>query len=425
VILLSPTINAGEGSGPVPNRKGLRAGKKEAPFAKLFAGLLQNLKHVSNKNKTAGKAGSSTGPEGITAVSIAAGNSAAGAAEKQVPAKAGFRIGFKVSAAEVRDAGTDLSVSAAEKTAGSPENLRDIPAPAAGTEVSAQGAAAGEGRNFAPAFPGPDHAVQKAGNEPDREGGEIFPAGEGTRSAAALPGQAGRKDVAGEKAAIAESKPKKNRDKLNLEVRDFRSAAAENVQNQEFKVTEEINAKGETHLVVELRSGGDNREPADMFRENQPARSFENILARELHQNLNGDIVRHASIVLRDGNEGTIKLSLKPESLGNVKIHLEMTENKIAGRIVVESSEALRAFEREIRSLEQAFRDSGFDGAALEMAVASGDGRNGADRQWRGEEASPFYSARLAASTYDASAGDAGSVVFSSGAVQGRIDMLA
>jgi hypothetical protein len=426
-------MNTGEGLGSAPGQKGFRAGKKEVPFARLFAGLLRNLKHVSNtnNNKTAGKKGSPAELGGIAAGNIIAGSSAAGrnaaATGKQAPVKAGFQRDLKVSVLENRNAGEDLSVPAEEKTASGPKNIRDIPAPATGTEVSAQDAATGESRNSAPVFTGLEHAAQEtgAGDEPDRKGREIFPAGDGTRGAMALPGQTGQKDISGEKDAITESKPKKNRDKLNLEVRDFRSAAADDVRNQEFRVTEETNAKGEPHLVVELRSGGDNRETADMFRELRPARSFENILARELHQNLNGDIVRHASIVLRDRNEGTIRLSLKPESLGNVKIHLEMTENKIAGRIVVESGEVLRAFEREIRSLEQAFRDSGFGGAALEMAVASGGGWNGANRQWRGEEANPFYSTRLAASTYDSSAGDAGSAVLSSGAVQGRIDMLA
>jgi hypothetical protein len=106
--------------------------------------------------------------------------------------------------------------------------------------------------------------------------------------------------------------------------------------------------------------------------------------------------------MLRDGGEGTIRLSLKPESLGNVKIRLEMTDNKIAGQIIVESDEALRAFEQEIRALEQAFRESGFEGASLEMAVAADGGQNGAGGQWKEGEASPFFSERMAASIYDA-----------------------
>jgi flagellar hook-length control protein FliK len=116
--------------------------------------------------------------------------------------------------------------------------------------------------------------------------------------------------------------------------------------------------------------------------------TFEEVLARELRQNLNSDIVRHAQLILREGREGTIRLSLRPETLGNVKIRLELTENRIAGRIIVESDEALRAFEREIASLEQAFRDSGYESADLLLSQdGSGGGR---------EEGKPFYSPRLA-----------------------------
>jgi flagellar hook-length control protein FliK len=102
-------------------------------------------------------------------------------------------------------------------------------------------------------------------------------------------------------------------------------------------------------------------------------------------------------MILKDGGEGLIRLSLKPESLGNVKIRLELSENKIAGHIIVENSDALRAFERELPVLEAAFRDSGFDGATLELAQNGGEGG-----QRNREDASPFYSERFVASSYEA-----------------------
>jgi flagellar hook-length control protein FliK len=153
----------------------------------------------------------------------------------------------------------------------------------------------------------------------------------------------------------------------------------------------------ETELTVELRSMGKTQAEISVERENRPIQSFQNMLARELHENLNGDIVRHASVMLRDGGEGTIRLSLRPETLGSVKIRLEITENKITGRIIVESDDAFRAFEQELHSLEQSFRDSGFDGASLEMAFASGDQEGG-----RQGEADSLFSGRLAALRYDA-----------------------
>jgi hypothetical protein len=199
----------------------------------------------------------------------------------------------------------------------------------------------------------------------------------------------------------AEELRKERRRGAAFEVRDFRSVpAAANVS---------VRAGGEARvetagkdIVLELRlpNQGQDSSQARTTWEVKAGQAFEDLLARELHQNFNNDIVRHASVMLRDGNEGTIRLALKPESLGNVKIRPEMAENKITGFIVVESEEALRAFEREIASLEKAFLDSGFDGADLEMSLAA-DGRE-AQQQWQGTEASRTLPWQFAASRYDA-----------------------
>jgi hypothetical protein len=216
-------------------------------------------------------------------------------------------------------------------------------------------------------------------------------------------------------AAVESGNGKKGRERLSLEVRDLRSGQEGAVRvSQDSGPGGGAGGTGEAEFTVELRSGGPAGGPAGGLAggespgklgpggEGPSSQTFTDMLARELNQSLNGDIVRHASVMLRDGGEGTIRLSLKPESLGTVKIRLEMAENKIAGQIIVESNEALRAFEREIRSLEQAFRDSGFEGANLKMTLAGDGGQNGAGRQWKGEEARPFFSPRLAASSYDA-----------------------
>jgi hypothetical protein len=149
--------------------------------------------------------------------------------------------------------------------------------------------------------------------------------------------------------------------------------------------------------------------------EGRSAQSLSEFLARELHQNLNGDIVRQAHLVLRDGDSGSLRLSLKPESLGNVKIRLEMSENKITGRIIVESEEAFRAFTQEIHALEEAFRESGYDAANLEMSLA-GNGAGEAGGEGQGEEASSLFHAQAAVLRYE-SAGEnrinsAGSVIW-------------
>jgi flagellar hook-length control protein FliK len=132
------------------------------------------------------------------------------------------------------------------------------------------------------------------------------------------------------------------------------------------------------------------------------------LLAQQLQTGLSSDIVQHASMVLRDGGLGLIRLNLKPESLGNVKIRLEMAENKITGHIFVESEEALRAFQQEIKSIEQAFKDSGFAGAGLELSMSRDGAQHGNGNQgWNDEGNQPFFSERLngalnaAASSYE------------------------
>jgi flagellar hook-length control protein FliK len=136
------------------------------------------------------------------------------------------------------------------------------------------------------------------------------------------------------------------------------------------------------------------------------AGNFESLLSGELRGALGQDILRQATLILRDGGEGLIRLALKPESLGTVKIRLEMAENKVSGRIIVESDEVLRAFERELQTLEQAFKDSGFDGASIEMAISSGGGGDPRERQEPEAEGS-FQGRRLlrlAAADYDSTA---------------------
>ncbi|MDR3170762.1 MAG: flagellar hook-length control protein FliK [Treponema sp.] len=205
------------------------------------------------------------------------------------------------------------------------------------------------------------------------------------------------------RAKVADAKARdKRRERLGLEVQDLRSretAAPEGELKGAGDVGPVVSAH-ETELLVELPSEPRTYSESDISGDKRPAQAFEDILARELHENLNGDIVRQASVVLRDDGAGTIRLSLRPESLGSVKIRLEMAENKITGHIIVESEEALRAFEREVHSLEQAFRDSGFGETSLDTALASGTGTGGEGTDWQGGGETGFFSERFVASQY-------------------------
>ena len=65
------------------------------------------------------------------------------------------------------------------------------------------------------------------------------------------------------------------------------------------------------------------------------------------------EFVKAGSIVLKDGNKGTINLIMRPESLGNVKISLSLSDKTISGQITVASKEAYDAFKESIDSIRQ------------------------------------------------------------------------
>jgi len=228
---------------------------------------------------------------------------------------------------------------------------------------------------------------------------------------------------------LDEARARSRKDKVTFEVRDLRTGTGANesagtrsysaVETSASRTGGEANAR---EITLELRLPEQNSQGASQTAwEVKAGSALENMLARELHQNFNGDIVRHASMALRDGGEGTIKIALRPESLGNVKIRLEMTENKIMGHIVVESEEALNAFRKEISSLEQAFRDSGFSNADLNLSLTA-DGQGAQERE---QEESSFNQA-MASSRYERSfEHDALLVDVFSGQRSGSINMLA
>ncbi len=211
-------------------------------------------------------------------------------------------------------------------------------------------------------------------------------------------------------------KKDKRKDRLEIEVFDQRSGSAYGASAGNSKAVSapeagEGTSKGGGDLVLTLREGpaeGGADKTGSSGDASSQKTSFADALARELRESYNNDIVQRASVVLKDGGDGLVRLSLKPEALGSVKIKLELADNKIAGKILVETDEALKAFGKELRSLEQAFLDGGFDGASLELALSSGDSGAGSGRREDSGAPRPFFSDRLAAGEYDSAVPEAG-----------------
>jgi flagellar hook-length control protein FliK len=108
-------------------------------------------------------------------------------------------------------------------------------------------------------------------------------------------------------------------------------------------------------------------------------KDFSNMLADKI-ENQAAELVKSGTLVLKDGGKGTINLILHPEKLGNVKVKLEMSENIITGKIVVQSEEAYNALKTSLPVLKAAFSESGFDTAGFDLSWA-GNHNNGGSEQ--------------------------------------------
>jgi flagellar hook-length control protein FliK len=97
-------------------------------------------------------------------------------------------------------------------------------------------------------------------------------------------------------------------------------------------------------------------------------------------QVLRDEVVRHATVVVRDAGQGEIRLLLKPESLGEVRIRMKVVDDRIEGRIVVQNAAARDLFQDNLGSLEAALREQGFLNARLDVALSDGGGDRGQSR---------------------------------------------
>lgn len=92
-------------------------------------------------------------------------------------------------------------------------------------------------------------------------------------------------------------------------------------------------------------------------------------LMKQLEESINNRIVKQSSVILKDSDSGEIKLILKPEALGKVRIRLSLNDNRIAGQIIVENTAVKEIFEQNLQNLEKTFKDNGFDTASLNVSV--------------------------------------------------------
>lgn len=99
-----------------------------------------------------------------------------------------------------------------------------------------------------------------------------------------------------------------------------------------------------------------------------------------LREMAGSELVRASSLVLKDGG-GEIRLVLKPESLGSVRIRMNIVDNAIEGRIIVDSSAVKHVFDGSIDALRRALTAEGFQMGSLQVSVGGQNADTGGRQQ--------------------------------------------
>ena len=153
--------------------------------------------------------------------------------------------------------------------------------------------------------------------------------------------------------------------------------AVKPVKNAETELLISTDKNSSPEFVMTL---GQNVQHNILSLDNQSASAassnFQAMLTNQIQANA-GEFVKAGSIVLRDNNMGTINLVLRPESLGNVKISLQLSDKVINGQIVVSTQEAYNAFKDSADILRNAFSQNGFDANAFTVAYSGAQSGGG------------------------------------------------
>ncbi len=231
-------------------------------------------------------------------------------------------------------------------------------------------------------------------------------------------------------AAAAENVPSERKDFFNIEVVDRkgdRNMTMKSFIEETFTVTDE---RTENAFAAELeKESSTSMDMEKSFQENQSnsldlamtltetaeknilssdsqsagaaGSTFQQMLTQQIETSA-PDFVKAGSIVLRDNNQGQINMILRPESLGNVKFNLHVSDNVITGQITVHSKEAFEAFRQNLDNLRQAFQDSGFENASLNLSLA--ENSSGSFQQSQQHQSSEKFLSERAYGNYVSSA---------------------
>lgn len=138
-------------------------------------------------------------------------------------------------------------------------------------------------------------------------------------------------------------------------------------EKKEINLSMQKQADGALQMTMELANRAqENISSSSSQAAGATGSDFQAMLSNAVQDNA-PEFVKAGNIVLKDNNQGSINLILRPEGLGNVKISLNLDDKNLSAQITVQTKEAMDAFRESIPSLKQAFTESGFETGSFDL----------------------------------------------------------
>lgn len=189
---------------------------------------------------------------------------------------------------------------------------------------------------------------------------------------------------------LASSKEKKNDSKISVhDLRTHRLFDESDSKIISDKIVQKAAEKKELNLSMQKQADGNVQMTMELMEKAEQnitssssqsaganGSNFQAMLTNAVQENA-PDFVKAGNIILKDNNQGSINLILRPEGLGNVKISLSLDDKNLSAQILVHTKEAMEAFKESIPSLKQAFTESGFETGSFDLNFSNGGSQQG------------------------------------------------
>ncbi len=161
-----------------------------------------------------------------------------------------------------------------------------------------------------------------------------------------------------------------------VEVIDKRVLSSQKaVDSRQRNHRKKATGSGVEHSGNMIRNSGDSKLPIleteisipRDFGNKTGTESIAEALSRKLDNQSGNEIVQQVKLLLNRAESGEIRINLKPDSLGRVRVNIQMENNRLSGRVLVESVAARDAFRSSLDNLQTKLIESGFNEADLTL----------------------------------------------------------